>query len=188
MRKMIAAVASETGKRGFSALDVAAGSGDVAAEVTPQLQREGIQIEWTLLDRSGEHLRDAEGKRVVGDALALPFADASFDLVTCSLFLHHLEPDEAIQFMAEGLRVARVAVLISDLRRNWLHLALTHAGKLFYRSPLTWNDAPASVRRAYTPAEIREMAQRALPPPATVTQRRYWMMRSGTTLYRSSTA
>ena len=29
---------------------------------------------------------------IVGDALDLPFPPESFDLVTCSLFVHHLEP------------------------------------------------------------------------------------------------
>ena len=181
IRRMIEQVAQQTGRREFSVLDVAAGSGAVAADARTQLERSGIRSEWTLLDRSAKHL-PKEAASVVGDALALPFMEASFDLVTCSLFLHHLEPEEVAQFLCEALRVCRVAVLITDLRRNWAHLALTHAGKLFYKSHFTRHDAPASVRRAYTMREIADMAQQAR--PSKMHQRRYWMMRSGTILYR----
>jgi ubiquinone/menaquinone biosynthesis C-methylase UbiE len=91
--------------------------------------------------------------RIAGDALSLPFLDSSFDLVTCSLLLHHLERDQIVRFVDEALRVARVAVLINDLRREPLHLALMYAGfPLFGR--LTRHDGVASVRRSYTPPEI----------------------------------
>ena len=57
--------------------------------------------------------------------------------------------------MNEGLRVCRVAVLINDLVRDGLHLSLVYAGLPLYRSRLTRHDAPASVRQAYTPAEMQ---------------------------------
>ncbi len=188
VRKMVEDVARSSQKEHLSLLDVGAGSGYVAAAVRVQLAKKGMQIEPVLLDRSAEHMRAAEGMRcVVGDALALPFADGSFDVVVCSLFLHHLEPDEAVQFMNEALRVCRVAVVISDLRRNRLHLLLIHLGKLFYSSRLTRHDAPASVWRAYTPTEIRELAARAHPAPPKIEQRNYWLLRGGTILYRPGT-
>ena len=55
---------------------------------------------------------------MAGDALALPFRDASFDLVSCNLFAHHLSPQELVRFVDEALRVCRVAVLINDLVRH----------------------------------------------------------------------
>ena len=106
-----------------------------------------------LLDRAATHLK-CDYPCVCGDALALPFADNSFDVVGCSLFLHHLEPPQIIEFMSEALRVARYAVLINDLVRHRLHLALAYAGYALYRSRLTRHDAIASVRRAYTIDEI----------------------------------
>ena len=54
-------------------------------------------------------------RAVAGDALALPFRDASFDLLSSTLFAHHLSPQELVQFVDEALRVCRVAVLINDL-------------------------------------------------------------------------
>jgi hypothetical protein len=57
------------------------------------------------------------------------------------------------------LRVARHALLIHDLRRHPLHLVLSYLGVPLYRSRLTRHDAPASVRRAYTVEEIRDILQ-----------------------------
>ena len=185
MRKLLEEVATRTGRHDLTLLDVAAGSGDIAAEVTRQLGGAGIRLQPTLLDRSSVHMEGAEvADRVVGDALALPFCERSFDVVACSLFLHHLEPAEAVKFLTEALRVCRVAVLISDLRRSRVHLAATHLGKLLYRSRLTRHDAPASVARAYTGEEILRLAAQAQPVPHTMVQRSYWLFRSGTILFR----
>jgi len=60
-----------------------------------------------------------------------------------------------VKFVDEGLRVCRVAVLINDLVRKWLHLSLVYAGLPLYRSRLTRHDAPASVRQAYTAEEMK---------------------------------
>jgi hypothetical protein len=159
---MLRTIATKTGKRSLKLLDVAGGNGDVADHVARQLSGERIQIRSTVLDRAVSHMngRDLNLDRVAGDALALPFADGSFDVVSCNLFCHHLEAEEMITFFNQALRVARLAVIASDLRRNVLHLLAAYAGRLIYRSRLTRNDAPASVRRAYTIAEISDIAQR----------------------------
>jgi SAM-dependent methyltransferase len=125
--------------------------------------RRGIRLEFTLLDRAISHLRP-ESKNgtfaVAGDALALPFADGSFDLVCCCLFAHHLAPEGLVQFVNEALRVSRIAVLINDLIRHPVHLALVYAGWPLYRSRLTQHDAPASVKQSYTLDEMRHILRR----------------------------
>jgi SAM-dependent methyltransferase len=68
------------------------------------------------------------GQAVVADALALPFRDGTFDLIGCSLFAHHLDPESLRLFADESLRVCSCAVLINDLVRDPLHLALVYAG------------------------------------------------------------
>src|SRR5258706_15057156 len=114
MRRLVEHVAKATGARDLSLLDVAAGSGDIAAAVERTLRQGGIQLRTVLLDRSPAHMPRATCA-VVGNALALPFSENSFDLVSCSLFAHHLEPNEILVFVNEALRVCRRAVLISDL-------------------------------------------------------------------------
>jgi ubiquinone/menaquinone biosynthesis C-methylase UbiE len=154
--QLIQKIAAQSGQKQFSLLDVAGASGDIAVAVRKNLSQKGVTVHATLLDRNFSHL-NGNLTTIVGDALALPFADKSFDLVACSTFVHHLEPPEIIQFAGEALRVARVAVLINDLRRHPFHLALVYAGFPLFRSRLTRHDAPVSIRRSYTPEELRDM-------------------------------
>jgi ubiquinone/menaquinone biosynthesis C-methylase UbiE len=153
---LIARVAQRSARHFLSLLEVASGSGYVADATRRQLNKHGVQLAITLSDRSRVHLKNGN-RAVAADALALPFQECSFDVVSCNLFVHHLAPVDLQRFMAEALRVSRVAVLINDLIRHPLHLALVYAGMPLYRSRITRHDAPASVRQAYTPEEIREL-------------------------------
>jgi hypothetical protein len=165
-QKMVERAAKAAGLKHFSLLEVAAGTGEVPEMVQQRLARRGITLDVTLLDRQRSHLpRGNHG--VVGDALALPFGDGAFDLVSCSLFAHHLNAPQLAQFVLEGLRVSRRALLINDLVRHPVHLALAYAGYAIMRSRVAWLDGLTSVRRAYVPDEIRSVLASAV-SPATV--------------------
>ena len=110
---------------------------------------------WRSMSTTPASRNSAKISRI--DDLALPLADGSFDLVSCALFVHHLEPPAFAAFLREALRVCRIAVLLNDLRRSALSLGLVYAGFPLFRSPLTRHDGPASVRRAYTAAELQAM-------------------------------
>ncbi len=178
---LIGQVARQAGARSLSLLEVAAGSGYVADRTRSRLRRQGIELNPVLLDRSPAHL-NGSGSAVAAHALALPFADASFDLVGCNLFVHHLEPEEVIRFVREGLRVCRRAVLINDLIRHPVHLFLVYAGLPLYRSRLTRHDAPASVRRAYTVEEMQAMLAPA--GAARLEFSRHYLFRMGVILWK----
>jgi ubiquinone/menaquinone biosynthesis C-methylase UbiE len=155
-RRMIERVAAHGGDTSLSLLEVAAGSGYVPRKLQALLATRHLQLDVTLLDRSPLRVRNGT-RAVVADALALPFRDGSFDLVSCVLFTHHLSPEQLVHFVNEGVRVCRRALLVNDLIRHPLHLALVYAGLPLYRSRLTRHDAPASVRQAYTIAEMTDI-------------------------------
>jgi len=159
MRSLLRRAIAASGTRSPSLLEVASGDGYLPALMQRELDGQ-CRLRVTLLDRSPAHFNGSRARRLAADALALPFADASFDFVCSSLFVHHLEPEQVIAFIEQCLRVARTAVLIHDLRRDPVHLALAYAGFPLYRSRITRNDAPASVRRAYTTAEMQAMLRR----------------------------
>jgi SAM-dependent methyltransferase len=140
----------------FTLLDVAAGAGYVVDAVSTDLKRDGVDIQSIVLDRSTTHMPKAKA-RVAADAFALPFADDSFDFVHSCLFVHHLSPENVKAFLQEALRCARRAVLINDLIRSPIALGVALAGRAIYRSRLTRNDAPASVRQAFTGEELRSL-------------------------------
>jgi ubiquinone/menaquinone biosynthesis C-methylase UbiE len=173
---MVWRVAGAIGASSLSLLEVAAGSGYVSGITRDRLQRRGLNLKISLLDRAPSHLSNGT-RSIVGDALALPFQESSFDLVSCNLFAHHLSPEELRKFVDEALRVCRTAVLINDLVRHPLHVSLVYAGLPLYRSRLTRHDAPASVRQAYTPQEMQTLL--AQTRAAKVEIHRHYLFRMG---------
>jgi len=135
---------------------------------------------------SDPHEHQAFGSVLVADALNLPFHDSTFDLVSCSLFAHHLSPEQVTKFARESLRVCRQAVLVNDLIRYPLHLALVYAGMPLYRSRLTRHDAPASVRQAHTVAEMQSYIQQA--GAASVEIQRHYLYRMGVIAWKTKAA
>jgi ubiquinone/menaquinone biosynthesis C-methylase UbiE len=209
-QKMVERAAQASGVKHFSLLEVAAGLGEVPEMVRRRLAGRGITLDVTLLDRARSHLpagnraagNRAAGNRaagnhvvanhlpqnygVVADALALPFGDGAFDLVSCNLFAHHLNPQQLAQFVREGLRVSRRAVLINDLIRHPLHLALVYASFPIMRSRVAWLDGLTSVRRSYVPDEIRSVIASALHPEASarVEITRNYLFRMGVIVWK----
>jgi SAM-dependent methyltransferase len=158
MSALLREVAEQRHLKELDWLDVAGGAGDVATLTQESLRRCGITAHPVVLDRAATHLY-GKHVNVCGDALALPFRDASFDVVGSSLFVHHLGPDQLARFAGEGLRVARHAFTINDLIRSPVHLGVALAGRAIYRSRLTRHDAPASVRAAYAVEEVRAILE-----------------------------
>jgi len=183
-RSLIERVASTAGMKHFSVLEVASGFGEVPKAAGEQLKHRGITLDILCLDRLHSHLRNGNGScSVVADALALPFADGAFDLVSCSLFAHHLEPADLAQFAAEASRVSRCAVLINDLVRHPMHLALVYAAFPLMRSYVSRVDGLASVRRAYVPDEIQQMLSNGSGRKVEIS--RHFLFRMGVILWKN---
>jgi len=184
-RKLIERVAAATGKKYFSLLEVAAGLGEVPRAAARMLARKGITLDITDADLMPSHLQRGH-RALAADALALPFRDQSFDLVSCSLFAHHLDPAELQRFTTETLRVSRCAVLINDLIRHPLHLALVYAGWPLMRSHVSRVDGVASVKRAYTPQEMRRMFADGTPPARSIEISRHYLFRMGVIVWNTA--
>jgi SAM-dependent methyltransferase len=202
-QKMVERVAQATSAKHFSMLEVAAGLGEVPAQVSAEVARRGVTLDVTLLDRARSHLPNhhrvanrnrANGNHfprnggVVADALALPFADDAFDLVSCSLFAHHLNTCALAEFVREGLRVSRRALLINDLVRHPVHLALVYASFPIMRSRVAWLDGLTSVRRAYVPDEIRSVLASAFSSELQVELSCHYLYRMGIIVWKRGAA
>lgn len=95
-------------------LDVACGSGFLTRHLR------GLVVG---LDQSPAMVAVAQdrlpaGVVIVGDALALPFAEGAFDRVLSGHFYGHLPPAERMQFLAEAARVAPELVVIDSALRT----------------------------------------------------------------------
>lgn len=146
-------------------LDLGAGNGHVGRALGSELARHGRGLVTLDLDRQLLHAHlSARGRSVAAHALRLPLADRSVDVVSSTLFLHHLDAPSVAQLLRESARVARVAVSALDLTRHRVPLVVNAVlGMLLHRSPITRLDGSASVRQAWTVPELRAITERALP-------------------------
>jgi 2-polyprenyl-3-methyl-5-hydroxy-6-metoxy-1,4-benzoquinol methylase len=151
-------------------LDVATGAGDVPLRLWYKARRAGLSLEVAGCDRSPRAVAHAGHRAAqVGAAVRFFECDAlsdtlpdDYDLVTCSLFLHHLDEGPAVELLRRMGHAARRLVLVNDLRRSRSGLLLAYLGtRLLSASPVVHRDGPLSVAAAYTPAEALDLAQRA---------------------------
>jgi 2-polyprenyl-3-methyl-5-hydroxy-6-metoxy-1,4-benzoquinol methylase len=151
-------------------LDIACGGGDVAIALAAKAKRAGIAIQVEGCDISPvaiEHARqqaertNTEASFFQHDVLQSQLPQ-QYDVVTSSLFLHHLSETEAIGLMQNMAAAARSLVLIDDLRRTRIGYLLAWAGcRLLSRSSIVHYDGPQSVVAAFSLREVQELAKRA---------------------------
>ena len=162
------ALPSGTDPRPLRIVDVGAGACDIALSLT-KATGPWSSIHVTAVDSRTEILEAArrvtpglDGREdlalELADGRGLPYPDATFDVAHASLVVHHLAGDEAVGFLRELARVARVGIVINDLERGWLAWLgawlVLHA---MTRNAFTLHDGPLSVRRSYTAREMRDL-------------------------------
>jgi ubiquinone/menaquinone biosynthesis C-methylase UbiE len=164
----------QPGRRPITLLDVGTGRGDIPAAATAWCTRHGIVLDTLGIEKSETLARIAADHTTVmsADALRLPLADHSVDIVMCSQVLHHFERAQAMAVLREMHRVARRRVIVSDLRRSWIAAAgiwLASFPLLFH--PVSRHDGVLSVLRGFTRRELGELVQQSVGQGADVRYR-----------------
>jgi ubiquinone/menaquinone biosynthesis C-methylase UbiE len=171
--RLLSAAPTHLDGRPVSIIDVGTGGADIPVALLADARRRGRRLEMLAVDARPEVLEAARAIRPVlarlpdlalevSDGRSLPHPDRTFDIAHASLLVHHLEPNDAVALMAEMARVSRLGIVINDLdrgRTHWFWAWLL--GHLLTRNRYSRRDAPLSVRRAYTPREMRWLLGRA---------------------------
>jgi len=151
-------------------LDLATGSGDQPVAIARALRRQGIRASITAVDNNDAVLADArehaagfdEIRFERGDIRALPYPDRHFDVVLCSLAVHHFSWTEAVNLLREMDRLSRNGFILHDLSRSYLALACAWVyTRATTTNIMTKTDAIASIFAAFTAEELARMAEEA---------------------------
>jgi SAM-dependent methyltransferase len=149
-------------------LDLATGSGDIPRLIVDYARGVGVAVALDAVDQQASTLAIArqlsaaypEIEFIEGDVLS--FDRGPYDIVLCSLALHHFAEADAVALLRRCQELSRKYVLVSDLRRGWLAVAGVYLlTGLFFREPMTRTDARLSAERAFSFAEFRSLAERA---------------------------
>jgi hypothetical protein len=146
-------------------LDLGSGLGDLPRAAVRWEARRGIRLVPVGLDRNPMAARLASSRglpTIVACAGAPPVADKSVDLVSLSMVAHHFEPDSVVQLFRACDRIARRAVVVTDLRRAAAAVIAFWLGSRLLRfDPITTADGQTSIRRGFTVGELAALLERA---------------------------
>jgi len=176
--KEVAELAAGRDQEPLRLLDVGCGGGDVLVDVGVRARRAGVPVELHGCDMSQFALDVAtQAADQAGVTLRTHRRDVirdgpptGFDLVTASLFLHHLDRPQGVQLLRGMAGAAAVGLLVQDLRRTALGYGLAWIGvHALTRSEVVRVDGLRSVQAALTSEEARALCREAGLETATVT-------------------
>ena len=155
--------------RTYRILDLATGSADIPCMIAGWARARNIAVKIDAVDFHESTLEVAR-RRVAGcteislirDDVRTFWGGETYDLVCCSLALHHFSSEDAVKILRRMRLLSHDKVLVADLDRSrptqaavWLVTAL------LYRDPMTKFDGRLSARRAFSFSEFRALAAEA---------------------------
>jgi len=149
-------------------LDLGTGSGDIPRFIVDHARNAAADVTVHAVDQQPSTLEIARSLSHAYPEIAffegdvLSFSDGGYDLVLCSLALHHFEEGAAVEVLKRCHTLSNRYVLVSDLRRGLLATVGVHLlTTLIFREPMTRTDARLSAERAFSFAEFKALAERA---------------------------
>jgi len=154
----------------FKVADLGCGGGDIlklfnhwGEKHNKHFELVGIDANPFIIDYARKNLKGIQNISFkTQNILTKEFRTQNFDIIHCSLFLHHFTEEELIYLLSNFKKQARIGVVINDLHRHWLaYYLIKILTKLFSKSSMVKYDAPLSVARAFRKNEIIELLNQA---------------------------
>lgn len=172
--KAIEPLARRNDSRPLEVLDIACGGGDVLLDLGRRAARAGASVSLTGYDMSEtaiNYARESASSKHAQSSVVVDFQVCDifenfppqrFDVVMCSLFLHHLDEEHAVRLLRIMSAAARRLVLVNDLiRSDWGYAAAQIVLRLISRNRIVLADGPQSVAGAFQLQEVRRLLQLA---------------------------
>ena len=150
-------------------VDLATGSGDIPRLIADYARSVGAEVSIDAVDQQPATLEIA--KKLSVDYRNVRYVSANileyestepYDMVLCTLALHHFSENDAVRVLQRCRELSRRFVLVSDLRRGWFGTVGVHLlTATIFREPMTKYDGRLSVARAFSFSELEDLATRA---------------------------
>jgi len=94
------------------------------------------------------------------DILSEDFKKESYDIVLCTLFLHHFKNEELISFLKTTIEKATIGVVVNDLHRHKLAYYLFKLIGFFIKNKMVRQDGLTSVLRAFKRKDLENISKK----------------------------
>jgi len=160
----------------ISVADLGCGSGEMLRLITKLAAKENRKVSLTGIDANPNITRYAEvntpspldkgvGVEVkfeTADIFSDNFKQEKFDIILCTLFLHHFSEEELEAVFRSLNNQAQVGIIVNDIHRHPLAFySIKWLTQLFSKSAMVKFDAPLSVLRAFTKKELQRILAKA---------------------------
>lgn len=149
-------------------LDLATGEADLPREIVRWCRAKNLKVEIDAVDLNAATLAVAKARCVEFQEIRLhqgdirEWGDATWDIVLCSLALHHFEEEDAVRVLANARRLTTQHLLVADLERSLMGFAgIWLLTTFLLRETMTVHDARLSICRAFSFHEFGALAREA---------------------------
>lgn len=148
-------------------VDVGCGNGAILREIAEWGRNKSFPLKLTGIDANKHAVSIAERlseyyPEITFNALNIfdsDFRNKKFDIVLCTLTLHHFKDEEIEEIMTHFYRQARIGVVINDLHRSSHAYVLFKAFcKVFIRNKIAKEDGLTSILRGFKRRDIKRFA------------------------------
>tara|TARA_B100001248_G_C27330092_1_gene430960 strand:+ start:323 stop:1045 length:723 start_codon:yes stop_codon:yes gene_type:complete len=148
-------------------VDLGCGHGDILRDVA-KFGREnnysfsllGIDANITAITYAKELSREyTELSFKAIDIFSEDFKKQSYDIVLCTLFLHHFKNNELISFLKTTVEKATIGVVVNDLHRNKLAYYLFKSIGFFIKNKMIREDGLTSILRAFKRKDLENISK-----------------------------
>jgi len=168
-RQRLRPVLASDPDRRWRGLDIGCGGADLAIMLARWAAADGFDLQVTGIEPD-ERALDYVAREVAlppavsvrrASVEALAAAGERYDLVWNNHVLHHLPDSELQAMLVSSAQLQPRLVVFSDLRRRLsAYVAFSLLMPLFFRGSFIVVDGRISLRRSYTPAELRQAVPR----------------------------
>lgn len=149
-------------------VDLGCGGGDTLLKVTQWSKKQNLRLQLTGIDANPHILTFArkntqlhpEINYIEGDFLTKDFDWAPYQVVLCSLILHHFEEEKIVTLLQQIPK--GTLVIINDLQRHWLAYYLFQILCFFSLAPpMAKKDGAISIRKGFQRRELEKLLKRS---------------------------
>ena len=148
-------------------VDLGCGNGDVLRDVSKFGRKNNYSFKLIGIDANPaaiDYARDlskeySELSFKTIDILSEDFKKQSYNIVLCTLFLHHLKNEELISILKKTSENATIGVVVNDLHRHKLAYYLFKLIGFFIKNKMVRQDGLTSVLRAFKRKDLENIAK-----------------------------